>query len=766
MHLDHMLIDLALILVASSAATLIMKKLKQPIVLGYIIAGFLISPNFEYIPSVIVKESITSWAEIGIVFLMFALGLEFSFKKIATVGGSAFITAFTVMFAMIGIGIGVGSALGWPTMDRVFLGCMLSMSSTMIILKAYEEYELKKEKFAQTVLGALVIEDIAGIFMLIILTTISVSKNISGIALAKELALLVIFLIIWLLVGIFLIPTVLKKIDKMLNDELLLIFSLAICLGMVMIANNIGFSSALGAFMAGSILAGTVKSERIEHLVKPIKDLFGAVFFVSVGMLIQPALLIKYIGPIVIISLATMFGQMIFSTIGMFLSGQSMKTAVKGGCSMVQIGEFSFIVATLGMNLGVIGEYLYPIVVCVSVITSFTTPVFIKNSESIYRFWDKMLPAKIKYFLKKNTSENRIKDDKDTDWKIYLKRIFIRTSICTLMMFFIYTVGMRIVRPELRDFLGEVRGDFAVTVLMIFVMVPFVSLMHGTNRVYYTKLWLKNRANRLPLLTFTFIRIIIAAIFISMVVWRIWHIPFELLIVVSVVAVIMIVKSDYAKGMAKGLEMSFVANFYEKTLDTRKKELHAEGERWLDETLQVVKFTITEDVKDYTVKKIGRHRHVHIGIIRVLRGDKIYNMPSGHFELQKGDEIHAMGTVHEIEATLLLFGVKSHIERIGKKESLKKYIYTQEEIGIPDERQLVCVPILVRDDMPLARTSIKNSRFRDRYRGSVFGIERENLPITHPSIATILMPGDVVWIIGSMSMVNKLIRDNLMDVSD
>jgi CPA2 family monovalent cation:H+ antiporter-2 len=635
----------------------------------------------------------------------------------------------------------------------------------MIILKAYEEYELKKEKFAQTVLGTLVIEDIAGIFMLIILTTISVSKNISGFALVTELGLLIIFLVIWLLVGIFLIPTVLKKIDKMLNDELLLIFALAICLGMVMIANAIGFSSALGAFMAGSILAGTVKSERIEHLVKPIKDLFGAVFFVSVGMLIQPALLVKYIVPILIISVATMFGQMIFSTVGMLLSGQSMKTAVKGGCSMVQIGEFSFIVATLGMNLGVIGEYLYPIVVCVSVITSFTTPVFIKNSDNIYGFWNKVLPASVKNFIKKNTSETRIKDDKDTDWKIYLKRISIRTSICSLMMFFIYSVGMKFIRPELRELIGLEKGDIVVTLLMLVVMVPFVSLMHGTNRVYYTKLWLKNRANRLPLLTFTFIRIIIAAIFMSTVVWQIWRIPFAALMFVAVVVVVFIVKSDYAKGMAKGLEMSFVANFYEKTLDTRKKELHAEGERWLDETLQVVKFTITEDVYDYTVKKIGRHRHVHIGIIRILRDDKIYNMPPGNFELQKGDEIHAMGTVHEIEATLLLFGAKSHIERIGNKVPLKKYIYSQEEMGIPEERNLVCVPILVRDDMSLARTSIKNSRFRDKYRGSVFGIERENLPITHPSIATILIPGDIVWIIGSMSMINKLIRDNLIDVS-
>ncbi len=765
MHLDHMLIDLSLILVVASVVTLLMKKIKQPVVLGYIIAGFLISPNFDYLPTVIEKASITSWAEIGIVFLMFGLGLEFSFKKIATVGGSAFITTFTVMSAMIGIGYSVGSALGWQRMDCIFLGAMLSMSSTMIILKAYEEYQLKKEKFAQMVLGALVIEDIAGIFIIIILSTISVSQNISGLALATELGTLLLFLAVWLLVGIFLIPTILKKISGLLNDELLLIFSLAVCLGMVMIANLIGFSSALGAFMAGSILAGTVRSDRIEHLVKPIKDLFGAVFFVSVGMLIQPELLVKYIVPIIVISIATMFGQMIFSTIGMLLSGQSLKIAVRGGCSMVQIGEFSFIIATLGMNLGVIHDFLYPIVVCVSVITSFTTPIFIKNAEKVYGLVDKLLPKKLKNFLKKNTSESQIKDDKDTDWKIYLQRIFVRTFVCTVVMFCIYRIGINVLQPKMLEFLGE-KGDIVTTVILLVMMVPFVSLMHGTNRVYYTKLWLKHRANRLPLLTFTFMRVFIADAFIAMVIHKIWSLPYIVVFVLAIIPVIMIVKSDYAKGMAKGLEIAFIANFYEKTLDSRKKELHAENERWLDETLQVVRFRIIEEVEEYTVKKISSHRHVHLGIIKVRRDDKIFNMPKGAFELKKGDEVHAMGTPHEIDATLLLFAGRKHVEVIpGSRKPLKYYIYTQTDRGIPQDRQLVCVPILIKEDSPFVRKSIKHSRIREKYNGSVFGIERDNLPITHPSVATILLPGDLIWMIGSVNMANRLLRDDLLDTN-
>ena len=402
-----MIKDLALIFIVASIVTILFKKLNQPVVLGYIAAGFLISPNFTYLPTVIESEDIHVWANIGVVFLMFALGLEFSFKKLATVGGSAFVTAMTVMGSMILIGGGIGSLLGWGKMDCIFLGGMLSMSSTMIILKAYEEYRLKQEKFAQLVLGTLVIEDIAGIFMMIILSTISVSQSVSGLAVFQELGILFIELAIWLMLGIYLIPSLLKKIRLLANDEMMLVVSVGICMGMVVIANLIGFSSALGAFMAGSILAGTVQSVRIERIIMPLKDMFGAIFFVAVGMLIDPKLLVEYIGPILIITVVTILGQMTFATLGILLSGQSLHTAVRGGFSMVQIGEFSFIVATLGMSLGVISDFLYPVVVCVSVITSFTTPIFINNSEKVYRFINRKLPSGLKIFLRKNTSERQ-----------------------------------------------------------------------------------------------------------------------------------------------------------------------------------------------------------------------------------------------------------------------------------------------------------------------------------------------------------------------
>lgn len=531
MHLDNLISDLALILIVAAFVTIVFKKLKLPVVLGYIVAGFLISPNFSYLPTIVEEADIHVWANIGIVFLMFGLGLEFSFKKLATVGGSAFIIALTVMGAMICIGSVAGHLMGWSKMDCIFLGCMLSMSSTMIILKAYEEYRLKKKKFAQLVLGTLVIEDIAGIFMMIVLTTISVSKNVSGLATVREIGFLMICLVIWLLLGIYLIPTILNFVKTQLNDELILIISVAICLGMVVIANLLGFSSALGAFMAGSILAGTVESVRIERIVTPIKDLFGAIFFVSVGMLIVPELLVEYIVPIVIITLVTIAGQMTFATIGILLSGQSLNTAIRGGFSMVQIGEFSFIVASLGMSLGVISDFLYPIVVCVSIITSFTTPIFIKNSERVYSFLDRKLPDSVKIFLRKNTSENKSKADKDQDWTVYIRKVMIRTFICSVILFILYWGGTRYLTPFITEHMDSKLGGSIISVIATCVcMIPFVAFMHGTNQTLFTKLWLKHRSNRLPLLTLKAVRIFISACFLALALRTILHVPYPILV--------------------------------------------------------------------------------------------------------------------------------------------------------------------------------------------------------------------------------------------
>lgn len=765
-QLDYLIKDLALIFIVASIVTVLFKKLNQPVVLGYIVSGFLISPNFTYLPTVIGSEDIHVWANIGVVFLMFALGLEFSFKKLATVGGSAFVTAVAVMGSMILIGAGIGSLLGWGKMDCIFLGGMLSMSSTMIILKAYEEYGLKQEKFAQLVLGTLVIEDIAGIFMMIILSTISVSQSVSGLAVFQELGILFIELAIWLLLGIYLIPSLLKKIRRLANDEMMLVVSVGICMGMVVIANLIGFSSALGAFMAGSILAGTVQSVRIERIITPIKDLFGAIFFVAVGMMIDPPLLVEYIGPILLITVVTILGQMTFATLGILLSGQSLHTAIRGGFSMVQIGEFSFIVATLGMSLGVISDFLYPIVVCVSVITSFTTPIFINNSEKVYRFLDKRLPSGLKIFLRKNTSERQSDDDKDRDWLLYIRAVLTRTGISCAIMFVIYLMGFKYLDPFLNRFMGsDLAGDILATIIIVGVMIPFAALMNGNgNEALMTKLWLKHRANRLPLLTLKAARIMISACFIALVLRRTFHIPFALIVLIAAIPIAMIVHSDYIKGKAIDLEMRFLSNFSEKTLAKAKKERGIKGNYvWLNESLLVAEFQVINADGYQTIYEFTNRRSFQVEIIKIIRGDKRINMPKADEMVLTGDILHMMGTHDEIESCMMLLEREECIEYTDRPDvSLKDYLYAQTFHGIEPDQQLICCPIRIESDSEFLRKSIKNSGIRERYRGTVIGIERDNLPIPNPDIETIIQKGDMIWVLGSQRMADALIKGGVL----
>lgn len=765
-QLDYLIKDLALIFIVASIVTVLFKKLNQPVVLGYIVSGFLISPNFTYLPTVIESGDIHVWANIGVVFLMFALGLEFSFKKLATVGGSAFVTAVAVMGSMILIGAGIGSLLGWGKMDCIFLGGMLSMSSTMIILKAYEEYGLKQEKFAQLVLGTLVIEDIAGIFMMIILSTISVSQSVSGLAVFQELGILFIELAIWLLLGIYLIPSLLKKIRLLANDEMMLVVSVGICMGMVVIANLIGFSSALGAFMAGSILAGTVQSVRIERIITPIKDLFGAIFFVAVGMMIDPPLLIEYIGPILLITVVTILGQMTFATIGILLSGQSLHTAVRGGFSMVQIGEFSFIVATLGMSLSVISDFLYPIVVCVSVITSFTTPIFINNSEKVYRFLDRKLPSGFKIFLRKNTSERQSDDDKDRDWLLYIRMVLVRTGISSAAMFVIFLMGTKYLEPFLDGLIeSDVTGRLLSAAVIIGMMIPFAAIMNGSvNDALMTKLWLKHRANRLPLLTLKGMRIMLSACFIALVLRNIFHIPFGLIVIIAAVPIAMIVHSDYMKGKTIDLEMRFLSNFSEKTLAKAKKERGIKGNYvWLNESLLVAEFQVTDASEHRTIYEFSSSRAFQVEIIKIIRGDKRINMPKPDEMVLAGDILHMMGTHDEIEACMMLLEKEECIEYTERPDvTLKDYLYGQTFHGIEPEQQLICCPIRIESDSEFLRKSIKNSGIRSRYRGTVIGIERDNLPIPNPDIETIIQKGDMIWVLGSQRMAEALIKGGVL----
>ena len=534
----------------------------------------------------------------------------------------------------------------------------------------------------------------------------------------------------------------------------------------VLLGHPIVCSSALGAFLAGSILAGTIQSDRIRYLIKPVKDLFGAIFFVSVGMLIVPKMLIDYIVPIIIITIVVILGQMTFSVFGILLSGQSLHTAIRGGFSMVQIGEFSFIVATLGMSFGVISDFLYPVIVCVSVITAFATPIFIKNSEKAYKFINSKLSEKAKMALRRNTSESQTRDSLDSDWNQYIKNICIRTGACSSILFLLYWAGTRYMMPRIDEVVGSsMTGNIISAAIIIAAMLPVINVMFDSNVTLYYKLWVKHRTNHLPLITIRALRALIGACFVALVLRKIFLIPFVVLVLIAAIPIILIVRSTWLNGVTIAMEKRFVANFSERTLTKAKRDrARNRTYRWLDESLYVVEFEITDPDFYKTIFDFTKRRDFVVTIIRIIRKDAYVNMPSAEEYIQYGDVLQMLGTWDEVDACTILLEKDDAIRYTDSEDkTLKDFMYGQRFEGVPEEGELVCVPIKLDSDSRFIRKSIRNCGLRQAFGATIIGIERGALPIVSPDIDTILMKDDIVWLIGGASMVTKLIKSGLMD---
>ena len=543
-QLEPLIADLALILICAGAMTLLFKSLKQPIVLGYIVAGFLASPNMPYMPSVSDMHGIHLWSEIGVIFLLFALGLEFSFKKILKMGAAPIIAAIAIILGMMYVGSLTGSLFGWSDMDCIYLGGMLAMSSTTIIFKAFDDMGLRQKRFAGLVLSVLIIEDILAIVLMVMLSTLVVSKEFEGSQMFSSILQLGLYLVLWFTVGLYFIPMVLRKLKPLMNDETLLIIALALCFGMVVAASVAGFSAAFGAFVMGSILAETVEAEKIEHLVAPVKNLFGAIFFVSVGMMVDMNLIVEYIVPILCIIVAIMLGQTVLSTCGFLLSGQSLKTSMQCSFSLTQIGEFAFILATLGTSLHVTSDFLYPIVVAVSVFTTFTTPYMIRLAEPAYNVVSRILPGKWKARLERNTNENDEKapDELQQIWKSCFKRfvfiMLINSVICAAIMSLMLYYGQPVIE-------GVVPSQWVHPVTSLIALVlcsPFLWLLlrAGADSPEVNKLWESGPRWRVRLTAYGVLRIIVTVVFVSYFVdyaipWTSWLGMFALVAIVFII---------------------------------------------------------------------------------------------------------------------------------------------------------------------------------------------------------------------------------------
>ena len=761
-HLEFLIRDLALILVVAGITTLIFKKIKQPVVLGYILAGFLTGSNFKFLPNIDNLSTIAVWADLGIIFIMFSLGLEFSFHKLANVGGSAIVTATTIIIPMVFLGYLIGNLLGWSMMDSIFLGGMISMSSTMVIIKAYDELGLKPKSYSNIVLGTLIVEDIAGVFMMVILSAIAISKGVLGFQMIGDIGVLLMYLGLWLVLGIYLIPSFLRKTKSLMNDETLLIISLGLCLFMVVVANYIGFSSALGAFIAGSILSGTVLRERIEKLVTPVKDLFGAVFFISVGLLLDFSTLHQYIIPIIIISIVTIFGQMFFSTIGAIFSGQTLNLAVGVGFSMVQIGEFSFIIAALGTTLGVTSAFLYPVIVFVSVLTIFTTPFFLKRIDRARVALAKVLPNNIVDYLNSYTSDKQSINEIDEDWHEYLIKYFSRISISIIVLFSIYSIGTRWFEPNLSHIFTNYEKPFS-TFIICLVMVPIISIMSSHKNVLYSKLWLKRTSNRLPLVAFTAFGIIIGAAFIVLTVNKVLNIPLWIIEILAVIIVIFIIKSEFIRSKSIILETRFFKNFNERIFAKKQKEHQRAKSEWVDTNLFVAQFEVIDTPKKNSFKDFYSQRKLGIHILRINRKGEIYNLPTKQELILSGDIICIMGQKKQIDSYLLTLKRDEYIKTTEENViTLRDFIYGQIFHEVKPENQILLVAIDVEKGSILAKQTIVTSGFRRIHNGFIIGIEREYFPMIIPEKNTMMEVGDIVWILGNQKMADSLLNAGLL----
>ncbi len=760
MHLPTLISDLALILIVAGITTLLFKKIKQPLVLGYIVAGMITGPYFSMFPNVGDIANINVWSNIGIIILMFALGLEFNLHKLARIGGTAIITTITEVTGMGAIGFFTGQMLGWSFMNSLFFGGIIAISSTTIIIKAFDDLRLKKEKFAQMVFGILVMEDIVAIFLMIILSTIAVSQSIDGGTLLFNILKMVFYLALWLILGIYLVPTLLKKTYKLMNNETLLIVSLGMCLGMVLLANYLGFSSALGAFLAGSLLAGTIHGNRVEHLITPVKDLFGAVFFISVGMMVDPILIYHYLPSILLITALVIIGKLIFPALGLMLSGQSLHIAIRSSFCLPQIGEFAFIIASLGLTLGVTADYIYPIVVAVSVITTFTTPFFISHAEDFYQWLQKRLPEKWLNKLNRYTSEEQSETEKDSDWQNYIKQCFSRIFIYIVIILGINAVGTTWLLPLAGQYLPHPWDRFATTAVILIAMAPFLKPMLFYNRNYYfVSLWVKNKTNHLPLIVLIIIRFAITIGLVLLPLFTILSLPPLLLLVIAATIVLLVYRSDWLIGRYLQFEAKFLANLNELHLHQREDE---NAHDWLDQQLRVANFRCEQSYEcvDKTLAELSWGAIFKVHVIKIIRGKKHINNPEGYEKLLDGDKVFLVSSEEGIANIHMALPYLCTEDNCAIFPTLYQFITSQDQYE--QEDQLLCYAVKVHKDSGLAGVSIKDSQIKKRWNCYLLGLERNLYPILNPNPNMQLNIGDLLWVLGTQKMAKSLVQADLI----
>ena len=730
MNIESLISDLAFILLLGAVVTVLFKWLKQPVVLGYIVAGFLASPNFKPLPSVTTLENIDFWAELGIVVLLFSLGLEFSFKKLVNSGGSAVVTALIIVSGMMCAGIVVGHVLDFNFINSLFLGGMLSMSSTTIIIKAFTDMGLRQQKFASQVLAVLIVEDLFAVVMMVVLSSIAINNTVEGSEMLMSIGKLLFFLMIWFIVGVYVLPSLLNRWRRFLNAETLLVVSMGLCLGMAVFSVYCGFSLALGAFVMGSILAGTSYAESIEHVTTPVKDLFGSVFFISVGMMVQPDILMKYWLPIIILSLVVIVGMIVFGTFGMLITGQTLRTAIRSGFSLTQIGEFAFIIASLGMSLKVLEPELYPIVVAVSVITTFTTPYFIKMSLPVYDFVAAHLPEKLRFLIDRYGSESEKEQASGHQWGGVIRRHLWRTVVYAVILLAITIAMDSYVRPWLIELMPH-WGNLLSLAAALVVMAPFLIALTSPVKVPADEN--QDVSHRIPCIVLTVFRSLLALAFIVHAVSLVYPAKVSLAAALVVVIGIGLIFYKRISHYMRGMETKFIDNLNERDLRRSGKNNQVVSD------LHMAYMTVGNDCRFAGERMMDSNlrRRYGVNIVSIQRGGKTIPIPNGRERIFPGDTIGVIGTDEQI-ATLL-----PDIEK------------TQSYDSPAPADEMTLKSVLLSFNSPLVNKTPSSSSLRDNYDVLVVAVSRNGQFIdSNPNL--VFAPGDIVWVAGSQQNINRL----------
>lgn len=740
-HTNGLITDLAWVLLLGAVVTLLFKKLKQPVVLGYILAGFLASPKFIYLPSISNLDNIQFWADLGIVVLMFTLGLEFSFKKLLRSGSSAIVTALIIITGMMLAGFGVGKLLHLNSINCIFLGGMISMSSTTIILKALTDLGLRAQKFASLVLAVLIIEDLFAVLMLVLLSSLAMG-NVESSELLFSVGKLCFFLIIWFLVGVYILPGLLVRIRGYLNDETLLIVSMGLCFSMAVFSVVCGFSLELGAFVMGSILAGTNMAERMEKVVQPVKNLFGAVFFISVGMMVDPTVLTAYWWEILLLAVVVIAGMIIFGTLGMLVTGQTLKVAIQSGFTLTQIGEFSFIIASLGMSLGVLQGSLYPIIVAVSVITIFTTPYFIKLSGPAYDFAAAHLPKGLNFLITRYAKQEVDSSEAKRVWKKVISNNLWRIVLYSAVLLAIVLVSRALLFPLLEHYLPT-WGRLLATVGTFAAMLPFLIALSFSSRHSDSKSKKHSTEDNstaakyaVPQVAMRIIRYIVTLLIIVWFLSLAYSTTIGWISGVGCFILVLIFASRNLKHRYVDMEKRFIDN-----LNIRENTRLGTNNNLVDDLHQAY-IEIGPDspfVGDRLIDS-GLRDDYGISVSSIQRGQTYMPLPSKDARIFPGDVIGVIGTDDQIKR------LNEDLDSAAKARS--KMVITQHEVVLRSVRLSKDSPVI---DKPLGETHIRRDFF-----SMIIKIRRGEDEYIHPDASTVLRAGDLIWVVGDPQEMDRM----------